>query len=132
MADCWQVRVVHRFVWFGFDGETNFFVVREHFVECLDEEVNAATSILRFAQVSALAGEPEDEDVCLQIIRDIDRTQGAFDGEFPAFRIIAGVSAIDGHRAEPETRSDHFGSNAGITEPLFESLRFLWICESDL
>ena len=124
MADGGDIGMVHRLVRLGLDGETDAFVVREHFVERFDEQVDAAAAVFGFAQISSFASEPENENIGAQIVGDIDGTQGAFDGIFAAFRIVAGVGAIDRHGAEPEAGRDHFRRDAG-SHPAASSV--LWL-----
>src|ERR1041384_7947804 len=98
-----QISVIHRFIGLGLDGKANFSIVRQHFVDRLYKEFYAATAILRFAQISSFTSEPENENVRFQIVGDVDGAQRALNRVFPAFRIVAGICAVDRHWAEPKS-----------------------------
>ena len=73
--------------------------------------------------------QPEHDQIGAENVRDIDAAEGPLDGVFAALRIVAGVSAVDRHGAEPKARGDHFSGNAGIAEALFQFFGFtldLW------
>src|SRR5207302_975555 len=59
----WQISVVHRLVRLRLDGETDFFVVRQHRVERLNEVLEAAARVFRFANVTAFTREPKHENI---------------------------------------------------------------------
>ena len=124
VADGGNIGVVHRFVGLGLDGEPGALVVGEHFIESLDEILDAAGSALGFADVGAFAREPEDDEVGAENFGDVNGAKGAVNGVLAMFGIVAGVRAVNGVGAEPETRGDHFGGDAFASEPLFQLAGF--------
>ena len=64
--------MVHRLVRLRLDGQADLFVVSQHLVEGLDEQLDAAPSVLRLADVGALAREPQDEDVRAENSGDVN------------------------------------------------------------
>ncbi len=91
----------------------------------LDQPANAAPRVFGFTDVAAFAGQPEHEDVRAEDLRDVDGSERAVDGILAVFWVVAGVGAIDRHRAEPEPRRDHFRGEALTVEPLPEFRRLL-------
>ena len=85
MADGGQIGVVHRLIGFGLDRQANVFVMRQHFVERRDEQLDAAPAIFRLALVGALAREPEHQQIRAEIIGDVDRTEGTFESDVGFF-----------------------------------------------
>src|SRR5262245_22801248 len=108
MADGREVSMIHRFVGFGLDGETDFLIVREHLVKGGDEPFHATAAVLGFADVSAFARQPKHDEVRAQYSSDINRTQGTVNGVLAAFGIVAGISAVDGLVAKPKPGRYHF------------------------
>ena len=98
--------------------------MRQHFVERLDQQLNAAPPTFGFTQIRPFARQPKDQNVRAKNLCDVDRPQRTIDGVPPAFRIVAGVRAVHGHRAEPQTGRDHFRRDAGIIDSLLQLFRF--------
>jgi hypothetical protein len=91
MADGRDVGDVHRFIGLGFDGDAHVLVVGQHFVDGLDQVIDAFAGVLGFAEVGTLAGEPEHDEVGLHRLGDVDAAQRTVDGVFAALGIVAGV-----------------------------------------
>lgn len=122
VADGRHVCVIHGLVGFGLDRESDFFVVSQHFVEGLDQELDTFQSVFGFAEIGAFTRQPQYEDIRAKHACDIDALFGAIDGVSTAFLVIAGVGAIDGFGAEPESGRDHFGSDSGVIQAAFQLL----------
>ena len=74
VADGGQIRVVHWLVRLGLDGQTHLVVVREHRVECLDQQIDAAPAVLGFADIRAFAREPTRMSVPRTLAMSIERS----------------------------------------------------------
>ena len=89
-------------------------------------QIDAAPATLGFADVSAFARQPEDDE-----IRAEDRSRCRWMRRERSiaylrhFGIVAGVGAVDRHGAEPEPRRDHFGGDPVAVEALPEFLGFV-------
>src|SRR5438046_3018967 len=79
VADGRQISVVHRLVRLRLDGQADLFVVSQHFIERFDKQFDAAPSVLRLANVSALARKPENENVRAENSGDVNGAEGAVD-----------------------------------------------------
>ena len=97
MTDGRDVGDVHRFVGLRFDGDADVLVVGQHLVDRLDQVIDAFARVLGFAEVGALAGEPEHDEIGVHRLGDVDAAERTVDGVFAALGIVAGVGAVDGH-----------------------------------
>jgi hypothetical protein len=100
--------------------QTNLSIMPQHFVECLDQQFDAAPAVLRFPNVSAFSREPEHNEIRSDIVSDIDATQRTLERIFSALGIIAGVGAINGHGAEPKSWRHDLRNNSRIVELAFQ------------
>src|ERR1041385_2003470 len=119
MANRGQISMIHRLIWFGFNCEPNFPIVSEHFVQCLNKQIHAPSAVLGLAQISSLAGDPQHDQVCSNIIGDVNGAQRALDSILATFWIVAGVCAINGHRTEPKARGHYFSEDACVVQFTF-------------
>src|SRR5256885_1561540 len=85
---------------------------RADLVERHAEPFDAAPSVLRLADVGALAREPEDEYVRAENFGDVNGAERAFNRVLAMLRVVAGVGSVDGLGREPEPGRDHFGGDA--------------------
>lgn len=108
VTDGGKVGVIHRFVRFRFDCQAGSLVVSQHAIESVDQQFDAAPAVFGFPQIGPLASQPEDDEIGAENSGDINATERPVDGVLPAFFVVAGVSAINGHRTEPESGCDHF------------------------
>ena len=124
VADGGDVGMVHRLVGFGLDAETGLRVMGQHRVEGGGEQFGRACAGFGFAQISALAGEPEHDEIGAELAGDIDRLLGAIKGVLTVGFAIGRVAAIDRARGKPEAGSDDLGHDALAVELVAEGFGF--------
>jgi len=125
VADGGDIGDVHGFIGFGLDGDADFFVVGEHLIDGVDEEIHAFAGVLGLAEVTAFAGEPEDDEIGAEMPGDIDATEGSIDGVAAAFGLVIGVGAIDGMGVEPQSWGTHLGGDTFTLESFVQFARLL-------
>lgn len=110
----------------GFDGDADGLIVIEHGVDRFDDAFGADDGALALRAKRPFAGEPQHDEVCAQLPRDVDGAEGAPQGELSVFLAVGGEAAVHAVGIHPQAGRDEFRFEADFIQkrPYFARFRF--------
>ena len=104
-----NISLVHRLVRLGLDGDLDAWFIGQHIINRLDDSFDSNLAILGLANIRPFARKPENNQLCLQRIDNIQHPSAPLFGVLPTCRIIRGVRTVDGTGVLPYPGRDEFG-----------------------
>jgi hypothetical protein len=100
-------------------------MVSQHFVSRFHEQLQRAFVALGLADIGSFASKPQNQQIATKRIGHVDGPKGTVNCILACLRIVASVSAIDRHRAEPKARGDQLHKHSRILDHFTYLLGFL-------